>query len=119
MQTTRTLRLLQPSRVDRLLHAFTTSCAGLTDAAFMVRDWGSVPLVLHQQISKAERIGYSWECWVDGQRTWLYVAEMATELSRDRGCPVLKISRHEENGQLQDAGYWVSDREQRWRRLED
>jgi hypothetical protein len=120
MQTLR-LKFIQQqnSRLDRLLHAFTTSRAGLSDEAYMVRDWAALPVLTREHISRAERTGRSWECWVDGERTWLFIAEMAMEPSRERGNPVLKISRHAEDGQLHDCGQWVSDKEQRWRRLGD
>ena len=116
MLTTRSLRILHSSRVDRLLHAFTTSSAGLSGAAYMVRDWATLSPALSERISKAERSGSSWECWIDGDQTWLFVADIALELFREHGSPVLKITRLRQDGQSHDAGHWVSDREHRWRR---
>lgn len=120
MQTTRNLRSIkQLSRVDRLLHAFTTSSAGLSELAYLVRDWAELPQSLRDRVSQAERIACSWECWSDQPDFWLFTADMALPLSRERGSPVLRICRFREDGQLHDAGHWVSDRELRWRKIAD
>jgi hypothetical protein len=120
MQTSRTLRTIrQPSRVDRLLHAFITSSTGLSEIAYMVRDWAFLPEVLRTRITGSERSGCSWECWVDGEHTWLFIADAPPGSADERGNPVLRICRYGQDGQLQDTGHWVSDPQHRWRRLAD
>jgi hypothetical protein len=120
MQTTRTLRLIrQPSRADRLLHAFITGSAGLSETAYMVRDWAVLSEVLRTRITEDERRGCSWECWVDGEHTWLFVADLSMALWRERGRPVLRVCRYREDGDLQDTGHWMSDPAQRWRRINE
>ena len=119
MLTTRSLRILHSSRVDRLLHAFTTSSAGLSDAAYMIRDWAALSPPLRERISRDERSGCSWECWIDKDQTWLFVAAMALELFREHGTPVLRVTRFREDGHPHDTGHWISDQGQGWRRLAD
>jgi len=39
---------------------------------------------------------------------------MALPLSRERGAPVLRVSRYKETGELTEVGAWTPDRDGRW-----
>lgn len=83
----------------------------------MIRDWADLTETLRTQIRQSERSGGSWECWVDGTQTWLFVASLAPDLSSEHGRPVLHVGRFRDDGRLLEAARWVADTSQRWRRL--
>jgi len=70
-------------------------------------------------VERTAEQGRVWACWTDGHEIRLFTCEMSLPLSRERGTPVLVVSRYDEHGELQDAGTWVADPEGKWRRFAD
>ena len=117
METLRMRRIQEPSQVERLLDAFITRGNLFPEGAYQLRDPRSVAAQLHPILSRATHEGHAWACWVDRSHTWLFTCEMSLPLSRERGAPVLKVSRYDESGELRDVGTWSLDRDARWVRF--
>lgn len=119
METMRLRKIQQPSRVHRLLEAFVSNANVLPEYCYQIRDRSALSSVLQQLVIQASRKEQAWCCWADDHRIRLFTAEMSLPLSRERGSPVLEVNFYSEQGELQDAGFWVFDREGTWRRCAD
>jgi hypothetical protein len=119
VETLRLKRLQEPTHVDELLHSFVQSRGLVPEDTYVVRDRSGLPEGMRDRILKAERNGQSWECWSDGNHTWLFTAEMSLAESRERGLAVLRVSQFDAEGQLQETGCYVSDQHARWGRCSD
>jgi hypothetical protein len=109
---------MQPSQVERLLEAF-ISRGALPEGCFQIRDPNALPTELQRLIGGAANEGRVWSCWANNFEVWLFTCEMSLPLSRERGEPVLLVSRYGEGGVLQDSGAWMRGLEGRWQRCAD
>lgn len=79
-------------------------------------DHAALPVGLQPLATVATRESRAWRAWTDFHRVWFFVAAISWQLSRECGCPVLKIECYAEDGQLTDSDYWLSGRRREWRR---
>jgi hypothetical protein len=119
METLRLRKIQQPSHLERLLEAYISRGKFLPSGAYQIRDPGAVPGALRRIAAKAAEEGHVWACWVDNFHSWLFICEMSLSLSRERGSPVLSVSRYDEAGDLIEAGMWAADRDGRWLKCAD
>lgn len=108
METLRLRRIQQPSYLERLLEALIARGSLVPAEAYQIRDPGAVPLALRRIVAKAVEEGHVWSCWADNFHFWLFACEMSLSLSRERGSPVLNVSRYDEAGELTEAGPWAA-----------
>jgi len=119
METLKLRGMQRPSRVERLLEAYTSSGNLLPEGAFQIRDSSALPRELRRVLTHAIRQGQAWSCWGHRVHTWLFTCEMSLPLSRERGTPVLHVNLYGEDGQLQDSGNWLADPRGTWYRCAD
>jgi hypothetical protein len=119
METRRLRSIQQPSRIERLLDALISDRELSPKDSYQIRDPSSLPSQLQTLVAQAAEQGRVWACWANSYETWLFTAEMSLPLSRERGAPVLLMSRYDERGELKDAASWISDPHGTWRRLGD
>jgi hypothetical protein len=118
MDTTRLRKLQQPSHIENLLKGLLSGSDVLPPGAYEIRDQASVPRELRRIALRATQKGEVWSCWAHSFRTWLFTGEMSLPLSRERGVPVLLVSRYDDGG-LQDSASWRSDRNGKWLRCDE
>ena len=116
METIRLRAVQQPSRVERLLVSFASSCKVVGAGAYLLRDPGAAPLALQVRIAEAQQRGHAWCCWTDGAHIWLFTGEMSLALSRECGSPVLEVRIYREDGSPEDSDCWLVDQDGNWRR---
>jgi hypothetical protein len=114
METLRLRSLQQPAQLGRLLEAFVSRGECLPKEAYQIRNARALPKPLRRLITMAASEGRVWTCWEHGVHLSLFTCELALARSRERGAPVLEVTRHDESGDLVDAGNWAADREGRW-----
>jgi len=119
METRRLRTIQQPSHIERLLEALVSRANLLPKDSYQIRDPAALPPPLQEVIAQAARDGRVWGCWANSYETCLFTSEMSLPRSRERGVPVLLVSRYGESGDLQDAGAWTTDLEGKWRRCSD
>jgi hypothetical protein len=119
METRRLRTIQQPSHIEKLLEALVSRANLLPKDCYQIRDPDALPSQLQRLIARAAQEGRVWRCWANSYETCLFTSEMSLPLSRERGSPVLLVNRYRENGELQDAGPWMSDSEGKWRRCAD
>jgi hypothetical protein len=119
METRRLRSIQQPSRIERLLEALISALQLAPKDSYQIRDPSSLPPPLRAIIAQASQEGRVWACWADSYETALFTCEMSLPLSRERGAPVLRVNRYDGHGALEDVGSWVSDPEEKWRRLSE
>ena len=119
METRRLRTIQQPSHIERLLEALVSRANLLPKDYYQIRDPSALPPQLQTLITKATQEGRVWRCWANSYETCLFTCEMSLARSRERGSPVLLVSRYGESGELQDAGSWMSDPEGKWQRCAD
>jgi len=119
METVRLRKLQQPSGVERLLEAYVADSGLLPKGANQIRDRSDLPKELRRILVQATRLGRVWACWAHDVHTWLFTAEMSLSLSRERGTPVLQVSRYRDDGTLETAACWMTDAAGKWHRCAD
>jgi hypothetical protein len=105
--------------VGRLLDAYIARSDILPKGSYQIRDPASVPVSLLSILKEAMGQGRVWSCWTNGADNWLFTCQMSLSLSRERGTPVLHVSRYDGGGALQDSGNWAADPWGPWRRLQE
>ena len=119
METLRLQRIQKPSRVEQLLDLFVTSTNRVPDHAHPVRHPSGLSGILQHLVRQARGKHKVWSAWTDDRTTWLFMADMSLDLSRERGIPVLEIHAYSEHGELQEAGIWAQDKQGNWQRCAD
>ena len=119
METIRLKKIRQPSHIERLLERLVMQACLMPADAYQLRNPEGLPPALRRVLLETANKDRVWTCWSDGFGIWLFTAEMSLPLSRERGAPVLTVSKYSEQGSLQEAGQWTVDREGNWRRCAD
>lgn len=119
METLRLNRLQQsPSHIRRLLEVLVVRAKLVPEHAYQVRLTSAVPEELRVRAELAAKEGRVWVCWAHGFRAWLFTAEMALAVSRERGTPVMHIDIYDERG-VKDSGLWMPNQDGTWQRCAD
>ena len=118
-ETLRLKRLQQPSQIERLLEIFVARSTFLPADAYQIRDPDALPATLRRLALAVPLEGRVWSGWASGVRVWLFTCEMSLAMSRERGATVLQVKRYNEDGELQEAGSWIPDRDGKWQRCAD
>ena len=108
--------LQDPSEVERLLQLCIASAGLLPQDAQPIRAPESVPPEVRRLLTQASERGWVWCCFAQGERTWLFTAEMSLPLSRQRGTPVLQIRCYNDE-LIESIGTWTTDPRGAWHRL--
>jgi hypothetical protein len=119
LETVRLKKMRQPSHVERVLERLVTQASLVPADAYQLRNSEGLPRALQRVLLETAPNDGVWTCWSDGFRIWLFTGEMSLPLSRERGAPVLTVSKYSEQGYLQEVGQWTVDREGSWRRCAD
>jgi len=119
METLRLRRIQEPSRVERLLEACVSRLSLVPPDACQIRDPNGLPASLRAVLVRARKQGQVWACWANPSRLWFFTCDMSLDLSRERGSPVLRVSRYSEDGALDDSGTWLVDPRGQWTRCAD
>ena len=119
METKRLRTMQQPSRIERLLEAYTTRGHVVPKDSYQIRDPEALPHSLRRIVLQAGGEGRVWACWAHGVHVWLFTAEMSLPLSRERGTPVLRVSRYNEEGELTEVGLSLVDPDGHWSRCDE
>ena len=117
METLRLRSIQNPSHVGRMLEALVEQGSLLPDGTHQIQNTGALSHPLRAVVTRAVDEGRVWACWMDAHETHLFTCEMSLPLSRERGTPVLLVSRYGDKGELKDSGSWFADPQGRWRRL--
>jgi hypothetical protein len=116
METKRLRMIQQPLHLERLLDAYITRSDVIPKDSYQIRDPDAVTARLRRILLQAVEDGRVWACWTCDMQQWLFTADVSLPLSRERGTPVLSISRYGENGELQEAGVWLVGPDGLWQR---
>lgn len=119
METKRLRTIQEPFRLEILLEALISRAQLVREDAYQVRDPEVVPSALRRVAREAAQEGRVWACWAYGGQHWLFTAEMSLDASRERGTPVLRVSRYGEDGELVETGSWIADPQRGWDRCSD
>lgn len=104
-----------PSQLEELLELCARR-ANLVPQGAQKLDHAALPAGLQPLATVAATESRAWRAWTDLHRIWFFVAAISWPLSRECGCPVLKIESYAEDGQLTDSDYWLSGYRREWRR---
>jgi len=85
VETLRSRKIQQPSKVERLLEVCISRSNILPKGSYQIRDPGAVPQRLRPILSQATEQGKVWSCWANNSDSWLSTCEMSLALSRGRG----------------------------------
>lgn len=107
--------LRAPSQLEELLELCARR-ANLVPQGAQKLDHAALPAGLQSLATVAARESRAWRAWTDLHRVWFFVAAISCQLSRECGCPVLKIESYAEDGQLTDSDHWLSGHRREWRR---
>jgi hypothetical protein len=107
MQTMKLRTLQRPSQLETLLESLVMSQNWVPAGAPVVTDRSELPSALQKLAIKAVNSDGAWRAWQchDGAR--LFVTEMSMDLSRERGCPALKVNYYNDQGRLQHYSLWI------------
>ncbi len=119
MDTLRLRNLQQPSGVEKLLESYVVGSGLLPKDAYQIPDRADMPRELRRIVILATRTGRVYACWAHNARYWLFTAEMSLTLSRERGAPVLQVSRYGDDGTIEASGCWLADQKGKWHRCAD
>lgn len=114
METLRLQKLQAPSMVSRLLEELVTRAPLVPEHCYQLRDPQALPVSLRDLIRSAEKSDRAWSAWTDDHRIWLFTAEMQFATARERGSPVLQVTRYTESGELLETELWTCDRLGAW-----
>jgi hypothetical protein len=118
MDTMRLRAIQHPSNGEELLENFVQRQARLPrDSRRLIRSREMTPALASVAV-KAEQGGYVWRAFTDDRLTWMFVAEISLERSRERGRPVLTVVRYDEHGRLEERADWVQLRSDTWQRCD-
>lgn len=116
MQTMRLRTLQRPSGLEMLLESLVLSQNWVPLDSPHVGDRSELPSVLRKLVIRAIKSEGAWRAWSNHDGIRLFLAEMSLELSRERGCPVLKVHYYDETGRLEMYSLWAQPAEGAWRR---
>jgi hypothetical protein len=119
MERPRLGNLQQPSGVEKLLESYVVGSGLLPKDARQILDRADMPRELRRIVILATRTGRVCACWADNAHTWLFTAEASLNLSRERGAPVLQVSRYGDDGTIEASGCWLADQKGTWHRCAD
>jgi hypothetical protein len=119
IDTLRMRRILESSRVERLLDAFVSRGSVLPIGAYRIRDPKALTAQMRLILRRAAENRHAWCCWADGLHAWLFTCQLSLPRSAQRGKPVLDVKLYGEEGALQDSGSWMADIEGKWCRCTD
>ena len=71
---------------------------------------------LQKLAMKAVKAEGAWRAWTSHDDFRFFVAEMSMDLSRERGCPALKVHHYNDQAQLQQYGVWIALPRGEWQR---
>jgi hypothetical protein len=114
METKRLRTIQHPSHVQVLLETVISRAQLVPVDAYQIRDSDVVPSALRRIALEAAKEGRVWECWAFGGIHWLFTAELSLDASRERGTPVLRVSRYGDDGELMEAKCWMADHAGQW-----
>jgi hypothetical protein len=117
METLRLRGIQNPSHVGQLLEALVEQGTLLPGDMHQIQDAAVLSHQLRAVVARAVDEGRVWACWMDAHETHLFTCEMSLPLSRERGTPVLLVSRYDDKAELKDSGTWFADPQGKWRRL--
>jgi hypothetical protein len=116
MQTMKLRALQQASRLELLLDSLVTSQNWVPPGARPITDRSELSSALQKLAIKVAKSEGAWRAWEGYDGVRLFIAEMSLDLSRERGCPVLKVSYYTDAGRLQLYSLWVQLTDGAWRR---
>lgn len=107
-------RILQPSRVEKLLDVFVSRGGRLPEGSYRIRDPKVLTDEMRKILNRATELGQVWSCWADGLHAWLFTCELSLPRSCERGTPVLHVDLYGEEGRLKDSSSWMADWQGKW-----
>lgn len=114
MQTMKLFAYQQPSRVEMLLDSLAYAQHLVPSGAHPMVERSDLPSVLQRLVFQAGKSERVWRAWTRDDHIWFFIAEMSLDLSRERGCPALKVWRHNEKGAMQEWRLWVNLKDGSW-----
>jgi hypothetical protein len=118
MDTARLRAIQHPANAEELLENFVRRQANLPrDTRRLMRERELTPS-LGVVVQRATRAGYIWRAFTDDRLTWMFVAELSLERSRERGRAVLSVMRYDEHGALEERADWVQVKADSWQRCD-
>jgi hypothetical protein len=118
VQTMKLRTLQKPTRVEVMLKSLVTSNNWVSSRDQLIHEPSDLPAALQKLARKSAKGDGSSLAWLRRDGVRLFVGEMSLELSKERGCPVLQVRQHSEDGALQDYSIWVQLTEGTWKRCE-
>lgn len=117
METMRLRTIQQPSALEQMLEGLVCDQGLVSEDAIVIVDHRALLSILRPIVRRAVAQGSVWRAWMcsDGMR--LFIAEMSIDLSRERGCPVLKVSSFNDEAELRDCSTWARVRRGHWQRI--
>jgi hypothetical protein len=116
MQTMKLRALQQASRIEMLLESLVASQNWVPGEAPRIADRSLLSSALQKLVIKATKSEGAWRAWESYDGVRLFIAELSLDLSRERGCPALKVSYYTESARLQLYSLWLQLADGSWQR---
>ena len=112
---TQQLRTIQhPGHLGDLLDSLVGARQLLPGGVLRVVSAGLLPAPLRLLSRIIERRDCQWRAWTDGTRFWFFEASFALDPSRERGKPVVRLTRYDEAGDVAHVLSFVATAEHGW-----
>ena len=118
MQTMKLRAMQDPGRTVELLDSFIRHEGRLTRDSHRLTEGGELTPSLEKLAIRSIEDGNVWRAWTDDRAIWLWTCEVSLNLSRERGMPVMAVSRYDEFGAMEESGTWVCLGNDSWQRCE-
>ena len=114
METQRLRTIQHPGHVGDLLDSLVGARQLLPAGLLRVLSAGLLPAPLRLLSRIIERRDSEWRAWTDGTRVWFFEAVLSLDLSRERGKPVVRLTRYDEAGDVVGVSTFVATVEHGW-----
>jgi hypothetical protein len=114
METLRLRTLQQPSTTQLQLESLLRSLCLPSNDADRVSEHTELPAVLQRIVIRGRKDGIAWAAWRRRFDVHFFSAELAFDLSRERGRPTLRVKSYDEGGKMVEIATWTEMSRDEW-----
>jgi hypothetical protein len=114
METLRLRTLQQPTATQLQLESLLLSARLAPDGADRLMDRAELPAVFQRVVIRGTKDGIAWAAWRQRFDVHFCSAELALDLSRERGKPTLRVTLYEQSGSIREIATWTEMSRDEW-----
>ncbi len=118
MQTMKLRAMQHPGHAVQLLDSYIRREGRLPRDSQRLTQGSQLTPSLEKLAERSTEDGNVWRAWSDDRAIWLWTCEVSLDRSRERGMPVMEVSRYDEFGGIEESGTWVCLGNDNWQRCE-